>query len=105
MVDLIFALSEFILIISYLFRDILFLRITTLFGLAGFIIGSLAAGYHSPGMRALLFFNGLGICINLYQIAIILFERTAIILPDDLKNTYADAFNMISALEFMKLFK
>lgn len=75
MVDVIFSIAECILVISYLYRDILSLRVITIIGCSGFVIGALIAGYHSPGMKALIAFNAMTIFVNLVQLYFIIIEN------------------------------
>lgn len=105
MVDLMFALAEILLVISYLFRDILFLRIVTNLGLLGYIAGGLIAGLSASGMTALVVFNILGFVINSYQIVRIFLDRQPILLPDDLKKMYYAVFHHFTPTEFLKLYR
>lgn len=105
MVDLIILIGEIIFLISYLFKDILYLRIITLGGLLSYIIAGLVAGFHVPGMTPLIIFTALGFLINIYQIALIIISRQPILLPDEIKDLYTNNFKIMTPKEFYKFYK
>lgn len=105
MVDLIISLAEILIIISYLFRDILLLRIVTTFGLIGYVIAGFIAGYNEAGMKALIILNAAGVLVNIYQIYQIFLERAPILLPDNLKELYKECFHKLVPADFLKLHK
>lgn len=102
MIDLIFALSEIVITISYLFRDILYLRIATIFALIGYIIGAFIAGLEVEGMKAILLFDGIGLIVNGYEIYKLITERYPILLPEELRVIYKSSFNVMTTYEFYK---
>lgn len=104
MVDLFISLAEILVITSFLFRDILYLRIITTFGLAAYTVAGLVAGYNAPGMKALIFFNVAGIIINFYQIYRIIHQRFSISLPSELKEIYNTNFSMLTPQAFLKFY-
>lgn len=104
MVDLIISLAEVLVITSFLFRDILYLRVITTLGLVAYAVAGLVAGYRSPGMTALIIFNVAGIIINVYQIYRIIQQRFSTTLPGDLSEVYHENFSMLSPQAFMKFY-
>lgn len=102
--NIILGISEILFIISYLFADILLLRVVTVFGLFGYILGALVAGYESEGMLALLVFNILAIIINFVQIYRLIIQRIPVLLPHELKDLYSKVFFMMSPNDFYKIY-
>jgi hypothetical protein len=103
-IDLIFAVCELALVTSYLFRDMLLLRIITIVGLIGYIIGASMAGLSMAGMKSILFFSILGVIINAYQSARIIIERFPVFVPDTLRDIYKKNFYIMTTNEFIKIF-
>lgn len=104
MVDLIIIISEILIVVSYLFSNVLILRGLTVFSMLGYIIGGLIAGYNAPGMKALIFFSALAMFINIYKCIVLIIERHPILLPDHLKQIYKDNFSVMTPREFYKIF-
>lgn len=104
-VDLMFMLAEIAIVTSFLFRDILFLRIATNVGLVAYIAGALFAGLNVAGMKVLIFSNLLGLAINTYQIFQVVSERKPVLLPDELRSVYHHIFQSLTPAEFMKLYR
>lgn len=105
MVDFIFSVSEIILIVSYLYRDMLKLRIITVLGSIGYMLGAYFSGFEVPGMKALLFFNFIIFAVNLVQAYFIVMDRMPILVPNNLKDVYKNCFSNLSVNEFLKLMK
>lgn len=105
MADFIFAIAELILIISYLFVDILWLRIISIIGLSGYVVAGFVAGYNAQGMKAIIFLNSVAVLANMVQIYFIIKNRTPFPLPDKLKEIYSNNFHMMSTKEFYNLYQ
>ncbi len=105
MVDIIFAISEVIFVVSYLCRSMLLLRLITMLGSTGYITGSILAGYDAPGMGVLIVFNIVIILVNLVQAYFIIIERLPGMVPENLKEIYKKCFQSLTVNEFLKLMK
>lgn len=105
MVDFIFAIGEVFLVVSYMFSNILLLRLITIVGMLAYVIGAFVAGYNSPGMKAMIIFSVISVLINIYKIFIILTERKSIFLPEEIKSIYSKMFSSMTASDFLKLYK
>lgn len=105
MVDLIFSLAEIFIVLSFLFRDMLILRTLSCIGMAVYVAGALYSGLDEPGMKALMFFSGIAVMVNVVQITILAFERWPIALAEDLKEIYNQMFTSMTAAEFKKIYK
>lgn len=104
MVDILITLAEILIIISLMFRDILYLRILTSAGLVIYIIAALWAGLDVVGMKALLILNMLALFINSYQIINLLLSRAPVFLPEKLKQIYKENFYMLTPTDFLKIY-
>ena len=105
LIDILFLLTEIIFVTSYLFRDIFILRLISMAGSTGYIIGGLAIGYEVPGIRLIIVFNGISIIINSIQCLRIIIEKRPILLPDDLKKIYNALFYKMTTKEFMRVYQ
>lgn len=105
LVDIIFSLAAILITLSYIFRDILLLRIIAIVGAFTYVIGGLIAGFDTPGMKALIFFSLVNLLVNLYQSVLLIIERLPVLLPAELKNIYRQCFSMMTTREFAQLYK
>jgi hypothetical protein len=103
MVDLIFTFCEIMIVISYLFQNVLILRIVTIIGMSGHVLGALMAGYDTQGMKAIIFFSIINVAINLIQSVRLIISKIPVLLPADLKSIYKNNFYMMTTNEFMHL--
>ncbi len=76
LVDTIFSLSASLVMLSYLFKNILILRFLAITGGAGYILGSFLMPVGVPGKLSLLIFSCLNVTINLVHVFSLLFERS-----------------------------
>lgn len=104
-IDILFSIAALLISASYLFRDILFLRLVTLGGCLVYALAGFINGYTAPGMKALIFFSLVNFFINFYQIIILIIERIPIVLPNEIKDIYKSCFSMMTPTQFMKLYK
>ncbi len=105
MVDIIFSLCEALILLSYLSKNILTLRLLSILGMLCYVIGAFVAGYNLPGMMSIIVFSTINFLVNVYQSLVIIFERVPIFLPNNIKKIYIDHFQMMSAEEFNKVYK
>lgn len=105
LVDFIFTLCEILIVISYLFRNILLLRIVTIFGMLGYVIGGFVAGLNTPGMKAIIIFSTMAVLINIIQSGKLILEQIPILLPNQLKEIYKNNFQIMTTNEFFKITK
>ena len=105
MVNIFFFMASVLITLSYVFYDILLLRLTSILGSIGFLIGALIAGHDKPGMISIICFNIINILVNGFQFTKILLERKPILLPDNLKDMYYQNFYMMKPADFLKLYK
>lgn len=105
LVDLIFALAEIFIVVSCIFRDMLILRVLIVTGMLGYLVGAITAGYHEPGMRALIVFSAMTVIINLFQIIRLITDRIPILVPDEVKDIYLSMFATIVTRDFLELYK
>jgi len=104
MTDILFAVAAIVVTISFLFRDLLLLRILSMVAAILYIIGAAVAGMPAQGMKAVLFFSCLNILINGYQSIALILERVPITLADEIKDIYNQCFRMMTTSEFGKLY-
>lgn len=105
MIDLIFFIAEILFIVSYLYRDMLYLRLISASGSVLYIVAASIAGFKQPGMTTLIVFAILGFLINGYQICQIIISRWPVLLPEDLKEIYSNTFAIMTPNEFFKIYK
>lgn len=105
MVDFIFLIAEFWIISSYLFRNILLLRVMTILGMLLYVIGALTAGLDASGMKIIFLFSCVAISINIYQSVQIILEKKPVFLPDSLRAIYTEHFDVMTTREFYKLYQ
>lgn len=105
LIDLIFVACELVLVSSYLFRNMLVLRIVTVFGQMGYCIGGSMAGSELPGMKALIVFSAISALINIAQATRLIAERLPAALPESIKDIHSSHFHMMTAAEFRKLYR
>ncbi len=103
--DSIFIAAEIIIIISFLFRDILFLRLINMVGQLVYIAGALIAGTYNPGMKVIIFFS-LGSCfIHIKESVRIIRQRMPVELPLKIIKIYRQNFQMMTTQEFLKMYQ
>lgn len=104
LIDLFFSLAEIFIVIAYTFRNMLVLRIITVVGMATYILGAFLAGYSVPGMKALIGFSALAMCVNLVQIFKLALDKLTILLPEDIRWLYQQMFSSFTTTEFGKIY-
>ncbi|NRB11420.1 MAG: hypothetical protein HRU35_07435 [Rickettsiaceae bacterium] len=105
MVDIIFLIANFALASSYISTNIFYLRVITCFSDSIFIIGTLIAGLHNPGMKVTLSFSVIAIVINVLQITRLFLLNKPVKIPTKLNKIYKELFSELSTKEFMILYK
>jgi hypothetical protein len=105
MTNLIFLISAIIITSSYLFIDILYLRIVSMIGAFGYILGGLLAGYRAEGMMVIILFSVFNIFINIVQIIKMILNKKPIFLSNELKNIYMSNFSTMTPKEFLAIYK
>lgn len=74
-VNIIFSLAALFIFFSYLFKDILWLRVVSVLGATIYIAGAFVAGLGLPGMFATLLWSLVNASVNVYHIIHIILER------------------------------
>lgn len=105
LVDIIFLIAASLISISYFFTDILLLRLLSIIGAVGYIIGGFLAGIQQPGMTTIIVFSLINSSINLIQSIRIIFDRIPILLPNELKDIYTKVFDKMTPNEFLKIYR
>jgi hypothetical protein len=105
MVDIIFSICEIIILLSFLSKKMLTLRVLTVIGMLGYVIGAYIAGYDLPGMTSVMIFSAIYAIVNIYQSLIIIIERVPILLPESIKQLYTNNFRMMTPGEFNRIYK
>ena len=95
-------LGYLIQLFALLARDVLWLR--------GMLVvaQSVLAGYayiHGPEYLPYVFWNLLFVAINLYWVVVLLRERAAVKLPEELRPTYEKHFAALAPPEFLRLWR
>ena len=104
MVDLFFALGELFIVMAYVFRNILVLRVFTVIGTTIYAMGAFFLGYSAPGMKVLIAFSTLVISINLVQIFKLILDKLTIVLPENIRWLYHNMFSSFTPRDFGKLY-
>jgi Popeye-like protein len=88
---------------AYLLKDILWLRLLTIFS----CIAGITFNYFVPAtpLWSVIYWNLLFTAINIVQIAIIIRERSGINFTDEEKELYQTLFKRFAPFEFMKLMR
>lgn len=89
--------------IAYLVKDILWLRVLTMFACVAGIIFNYYV--HSTPLWVVIYWNLLFLVINLVQIAIIMKERREVSFTEEEKELYETLFKNFAPFEFMKLLR
>ena len=103
--DSIFIAAELIIIISFLFRDILFLRLIYVVGQLVYIAGAFIAGMHHPGMKVIIFFSLISCFIHIKESVRIIYQRIPVKLPLKVIHIYRKNFQMMTTQEFLKMYQ
>lgn len=89
--------------VAYLVKDILWLRVLTIFAcIAGIIFNYYV---HSTPLWVVIYWNLLFLIINLVQVAIIIKERREVDFSEEEKELYETLFKNFAPFEFMKLLR
>jgi hypothetical protein len=104
MTDILFAIAAIVVTISFMFRDLLLLRILSMVAAILYIIGAAMAGFSAQGMKPVIIFSCLNLLINGFQSITLILERVPITLPEEIKDTYSQCFRMMTTSEFGKLY-
>lgn len=105
MADLIIVLAEILIVSSFMFKNVLILRILAALGMIGYVIAGFTAGYEQEGMKALIVFSGLAALINIIQIYHYAKENINILLPKELQEIHSQVFSHLNNSEFMKIYR
>jgi hypothetical protein len=101
--DLIFFLSEIILLVSYMVTGMVSLRIIACCADLGFIGASFWIGLDSPGMLPTFSFACLSFSINTVHVCRLLYLRFPQSIPSFLTESYKTTFHNLSTREYMLL--
>ena len=102
-VDTIFSVAAVLILLSYVVSDMLWLRVIAVIGGAGYIVGGFFMAAGAPGKISLLVFSSLNASINLFHCVRLLLDRVPVMLPNELKTIYYQAFRSLTPNEFRQL--
>lgn len=97
-VDYLIHVANVLFLLSYLVRDILWLRTLTIVAIA-----SLLPYYAGNGLYAPIAWNGVFIAINLFQVYRLLLERRPVRLSLEQQRLYRLGFDRLSPRDFLRL--
>ena len=83
---------------AYVFSNILWLRIFLIFAALIYIVAGI-----SLGLTSMAGWNAAYLVINSYHAAMILFNKSTVMLPDQIKGIYKEAFTTLTTREFKKI--
>lgn len=83
---------------AYVFSNIFWLRVFLIIAAVLYIITGL-----SLGLTSMTGWNIAYLIINLYHATLILFNKSTVLLPDDIKDIYSESFTALSSREFKKV--
>lgn len=96
-------IASILTLCAYLLKDILWLRVLTIFAcIAGIIFNYFVA---AQPLWAVIYWNLVFILINVVQITIIVKERSGVRFTDEEKELYETLFKNFAPFEFMKLLR
>ena len=96
--EYLYSLAAVFSFAAYVFSNIFWLRVFLVIAAFLYIITGL-----SLGLTSMTGWNIAYLIINLYHVALILFNRSTVLLPDDLKDIYKESFTPLSSREFKKI--
>ncbi|MGZ3633399.1 MAG: cyclic nucleotide-binding domain-containing protein [Parachlamydiaceae bacterium] len=105
MADIIIIIAELLIISSYLFVNVVILRVFAALGMAAYVVAGFTAGYENEGMKALIFFSSVAVIVNLVQIYRLVKERLTVFLPVEVQEIYTRSFSFMNEVDFMKIYK
>ena len=85
---------------AYVFSNIFWLRVFLVIAAVLYIITGL-----SLGLTSMTGWNIAYLIINFYHVLMILYNKSTVLLPDDLKTIYKEYFTTLSTREFKKMVK
>ena len=85
---------------AYVFSNIFWLRLFLVIAAVLYIITGL-----SLGLTSMTGWNVAYLIINFYHVVLILFNRSTVLLPDELKEIYKESFTPLSTREFKNIVK
>ncbi len=83
---------------AYVFSNIFWLRLFLVIAAVLYIITGL-----SLGLASMTGWNVAYLIINFYHVLLILFNKSTVLLPDDIKDIYKESFTTLSSREFKKI--
>ncbi len=104
-VDISFFFAASFISCSYIFTDILLLRLLAICGSSGYILGALLTGYDADGMLMILLSSSINLLVNLIQSIKIALDRIPIMVPNNLRGIYYNNFHKMKPKEFLKIYK
>jgi hypothetical protein len=102
--DFLISLAEILLIFSFVFKEILYIRIMSIIAMVIFFVGYLVIGLDVPGIRISFIFNLIGLILNIYQIIILILDKRPVTIPGNLKEIYEANFNNVLPRHFLKIY-
>lgn len=103
MLDIAGHVAFILIALSFLVRDILWLRVLSISA----SIASIAYGYFAPAtpLWIIIGWNVVFILLNLVQIAVLLRERRGVTFSDEERELYQSSFSRFTPVEFMRLIR
>lgn len=100
---ILFFIAELVVMGSYIFSNMILLRLVAIIGDTMFIVGSCLAGFDSPGMIQVFIFGVLTNILNVYHLYALLGMRIPAVLPQNLVPVYEKSFKTLTVREFLAL--
>lgn len=101
--NIVFFISETLLVISYMMASMILLRLLVCFAQFGFIFASLYFGLDSPGMLTTFIFSFLTLFISSLHVIRLLYVKIPVTIPNKYKTAYKKKFKRFSPREFLIL--
>ena len=96
--EYLYSLAAIFSLAAYLFSNIFWLRVFLIIAAVLYIITGLTLG-----LTSMTGWNSAYLIINFYHAALILYNKSTVLLPDDIKDIYKQSFTPMSTREFKKI--
>ncbi|MEH6457494.1 MAG: cyclic nucleotide-binding domain-containing protein [Cocleimonas sp.] len=98
--EYLYSLAAIFSFAAYVFSNIFWLRVFLVIAAVLYIITGL-----SLGLTSMTGWNIAYLIINFYHVILILFNKSTVLLPDNLKDIYKESFTPLSTREFKRIVK
>lgn len=98
--EILFLVSEVLLLVSYTMTKMIMLRLFICIANANYMIASYLAGFDAPGMTVTFSFSLLGIMINVLHLYRLIYAQIPTTIPNKYKTAYERYFTALTQREF-----